>query len=51
MKLVDTIILALGGAFLLIAAYEIYKWGVSSAYWSIMMSVVFYFWYIYRRKR
>ncbi len=51
MKLLDTILLCLAAAFLLISVYEIWARGISFAYWSIMLSVVFLFWFTYRKGR
>lgn len=50
MKLWDTILLCLTAAFLLISAWEIYARGVSFAYWSIMLSIIFFFWFAYRKR-
>ena len=50
MKLGNTVILALSGAFLLISFYEMYALGLSNAYWSISLSIVFLFWYAYRKR-
>jgi len=50
MKLWDTILLSLSAAFLLISCYEIYARGISFAYWGIMLSIIFFFWYGYRKK-
>jgi hypothetical protein len=50
MKLWDTILLCLAAAFLLISAFEIWARGISFAYWSIMLSIVFFFWFTYRKR-
>lgn len=51
MKLVDTILLASSAAFLVIGIYEAVTQGISFAYWSIMLSVIFFFWFTYRKRR
>jgi len=51
MKLPDTILLCLSAAFLIIGFYEIYARGISFAYWSLMLSVIFFFWFTYRKRR
>ena len=49
MKLADTLLLAASAAFLFISIYEIVTKGISFAYWSIMLSVIFFFWFTYRK--
>ena len=51
MKLADTILLTLAAAFLLIGVYEIVTKGLSFAYWSLMLAVIFFFWFSYRKRR
>lgn len=51
MKLPDTILLALAAAFLIIGIYEIATKGVSFAYWSLMLAIIFFFWFTYRKRR
>lgn len=51
MKLQDTILLALSAAFLIIGVYEIATQGLSFAYWSLMLGVIFFFWFTYRKRR
>jgi hypothetical protein len=50
MKLRDTILLALSAAFLIIGIYEIATQGLSFAYWSLMLAVIFFFWFTYRKR-
>jgi predicted membrane protein len=50
MKLSDTIILALIAVFLFIGIYETIRFGIGTAYWSIMLAVVLFFVYSYRKK-
>jgi hypothetical protein len=51
MKLLDTILLSLAAVFLIIGIYEIVRWGVGHAYWSVMLSIILFFVYTYRKKR
>lgn len=51
MKLVDTLLLALSAAFLFIGVYEVATQGISFAYWSLMLAVIFFFWFTYRKSR
>jgi hypothetical protein len=51
MKLFDTILLALSAACLIIAIYEIATQGLSFAYGSLMLAVIFFFWFTYRKRR
>jgi len=50
MKLSNVILLSLSGAFLLISLYEMWALGLSDAYWSISLSIMFFFWYAYRKR-
>ena len=50
MKLPDIILLSLSAAFLLIGSFETVKLGISNAYWSFMLSIIFFFWYGYRKR-
>ena len=50
MSLVSIILLSLSIVFLIIGVYETIKLGVGQAYWSIMLSVVFFFLYTYRKR-
>ena len=50
MKLVDTLILAASAAFLIIGVYEIATQGVSFAYPFMMLAVIFFFWFSYRKR-
>lgn len=51
MKLGNTILLALSAAFLIIGVYEVATKGLSFAYWSLMLAVIFFFWFSYRKRR
>lgn len=49
--MLDTILLSLAAVFLIIGIYEIIRWGVGHAYWSVMLSIILFFIYTYRKKR
>jgi hypothetical protein len=51
MKLVDTLLLSFSAAFIIIGAYEIMVVGLGRAYWAIMLSVILFFIYTYRKKK
>ncbi|HRG78061.1 MAG TPA: hypothetical protein PL167_00560 [Cyclobacteriaceae bacterium] len=51
MKLWDIIILTLAAFFVIIAIYEIMAVGIGQAYWLVMMAVMLFFLYTYRKKR
>ncbi len=51
MKLLDAILLSLAAALLIIGIYEIMRWGVGHAYWSIMLSIILFFAYTYRKRK
>jgi hypothetical protein len=51
MKLFDTILLSFSAALLLIGIYELYEFGLGHAYWSLMLSLIAFFAYIYRKRR
>ena len=51
MKLTDTILFSLAVVFLIIGIYEIMTLGVGSAYWSIMLSIVLFFYFTLRKKK
>jgi hypothetical protein len=50
MKLVDVIILSLSVVFIIIGIYETMKWGLGHSYWSLMMAILLFFYYTYRKK-
>jgi hypothetical protein len=49
MPLLSVILLCLSIVFLVIGIYESITFGVGEAYWSIMLSVAFFFIYTYRK--
>jgi hypothetical protein len=51
MKLWDTLLLSASVAFLVIGIYENTTQGLSFAYWSLMLSIIFFFWFMYRKRR
>jgi len=50
MKLIDIIILSLAVVFIIIGIYEIMRFGVGSGYWAVMLAVVLFFLYSYRKQ-
>jgi hypothetical protein len=51
MNLVNAILLSLAAGFIIIGIYETMVAGFGKAYWAIMVSVVLFFVYTYRKKR
>jgi len=51
MKLIDILLLSLAAFFIIIAIYEIMTVGIGQAYWLVMMAVMLFFVYTYRKKR
>lgn len=49
MPLTSILLLALSIVFLIIGIYESITLGIGQAYWSIMLSVAFFFIYTYRK--
>lgn len=49
MKLADTIILALAVVFIIISVYEIITKGIAHAYWAVMLGIILFFVYNYRK--
>ena len=50
MSLTSIVLLSLSIVFLVIGLYESYTMGIGQAYWSIMLSVVFFFIHAYRKR-
>lgn len=50
MKLVDVIILSLAVVFIIIGMYETMRWGIGHSYWSLMLAMILFFYYNYRKK-
>lgn len=50
MKLGDTVLLALTAAFLIIGIYETITQGLSFAYPFLMLAIIFFFWFTYRKR-
>ncbi|MBX2965309.1 MAG: hypothetical protein KF845_04125 [Cyclobacteriaceae bacterium] len=51
MKLPDILLLSLSVVFLIIGIHQIMTLGLGDAYWAIMLSVVFFFIFTYRKRR
>ncbi len=51
MKLLDILLLSLAAFFVIIGIYETMTLGIGHAYWLIMMAVLLFFIYTYRKKR
>ena len=49
MKLIDTIILSLAVVFIIIGIYEIITKGIGHAYWAVMLAIILFFVYNYRK--
>ena len=49
MKLLDTIIISLAVVFIIIGIYEVMSVGLGQAYWALMLAIVLYFVYDYRK--
>jgi len=49
MSLTSVILLALSFVFMVIGIYEGITLGIGQAYWSVMLSVAFFFIYTYRK--
>jgi hypothetical protein len=50
MKLADVLILSLAVVFTIIGIYEIIRFGIGSGYWSVMLAVILFFVYNYRKQ-
>jgi hypothetical protein len=50
MKLSNTLLISLATAFIIIGISEMMTRGVSG-YWAVMLSIVFFFLYLYRKKK
>jgi hypothetical protein len=51
MNLINSILLSLAAAFVIIGIYEMMAVGVSQGYWAIMLSIACFFMYMYRKKK
>ena len=51
MNLINAILLSLAAGFIIIGIYETMVSGFGKAYWAIMVSVILFFAYTYRKKR
>ena len=50
MKLFDIVLLSLGVVFIIIGAYEVMAAGLGHAYTSLMLAMLMFFWFTYRKK-
>jgi hypothetical protein len=50
MKLVEVLILSLAIVFIIIGIYETIRFGIGSGYWSVMLAVILFFVYNYRKQ-
>ena len=51
MNLINSILLSLAVAFVIIGIYEMMAVGVGEGYWAIMLSIALFFLYVYRKKK
>jgi len=51
MKLSNVLLFSLAVVFVIIGIYEMMALGVGNGYWAIMLSVVFFFLYLYRKNK
>lgn len=51
MKLLDIILLSLAVAFLIIGIHQTMVLGFGNAYWALMLTMVFFFAFTFRKKR
>lgn len=51
MKVPDVILLSLSIAFLLIGAHQIATVGFGNGYWAVMLALVFFFLFNFRRRK
>ena len=50
MKLFDTVLLSLGVVFIIIGAYEVMASGLGQAYGFLMLAMLMFFWFTFRKK-
>jgi hypothetical protein len=50
MKLFDIVLLSLGAVFIIIGIYEVMAVGMAHAYSSLMLALLAFFWFTYRKK-
>jgi hypothetical protein len=51
MKLLDVALLSLAAGFVIIGIYEVMTLGIGHAYWAIMLSLILFFVYNYRKRK
>ena len=50
MKLFDIVLLSLGVVFIIIGMYEVMAYGLGRAYSFLMLAMLSFFWFTYRKK-
>ena len=51
MKLLDIVLLSLSAGFLIIGIYEVMYSGLGHAYWALMLSIMLFFAFSYRKRK
>jgi hypothetical protein len=51
MKLTDIVLLSLSAGFLIIGIYEVMYQGLGHAYWALMLAVMLFFAFSYRKRK
>ncbi len=51
MNLGNVLLLSLAAAFIIIGIAEMMMRGVGNGYWAVMLSMIFFFMYLYRKKK
>ncbi len=51
MKLLDIILLSLAAGFIIIGIHQVMTVGFQKGYWAIMIAVIFYFVYNFRKRK
>lgn len=51
MKLPDIVLLSLAAGFMIIGIHQVMTVGFEKGYWAIMISIVFFFFYILRKRK
>jgi hypothetical protein len=51
MKLSSVLLLSMAVVFIIIGIYEMMALGIGNGYWAVMLSIVFFFLYMYRKRK
>jgi hypothetical protein len=51
MSLTNVLLLSMAVVFIIIGINEMITLGVGNGYWAVMLSIVFFFLYLYRKKK